>query len=224
MSSEQEGFRRGIYYFLNSLPLDALSAACAEHLTFFSDNPTEEEIQPKIQDLSKLLTEIYYEGSGIVDRYEEEVYSKFDDLPDCRVRINLGDGGERVWAKDLGNGTYALNNYPLYGAFMWQDVVSTQEVTSPDDLVYRRWKSTSYIEYSNEPEDDNEGKNFRAAILSAVAAQEGMTISWWSSGMARISFTKDLPAEERETIIRGMFGDTLENLNFYYPEDEDEAA
>ena len=66
----------------------------------------------------------------------EEIYEKWEELPSCRIYINLGEGGERCWGRELPDGTYGIDNFPLNWPLQFQDIVKTREVRDINERLH----------------------------------------------------------------------------------------
>lgn len=110
-----------------------------------------------------------------------EAYEKWDDLEDCRIRIDTGDGGENMWGKKLENGLIALNNFPLHAEYRYQDVVGSGEAP---EVIHRRWKEEIVFNY-DPVEDGDESKKLRERIWDMVEGQGGM-MSFFVEGVATV--------------------------------------
>jgi len=99
--------------------------------------------------------------------YVPEVWDK---LPDCRIHLDLDDGGERLWGKVLPDGTFAINNLPLDGRFQWMDIVRTKNIRSTEDLIHRHWKLKLYYLWDEPTFTDAMPK--RREILDALKSND----------------------------------------------------
>jgi hypothetical protein len=115
------------------------------------------------------------------DEYRE-IYEKWESLPDCRIRIDLGDGGEGMWGKVLPNGLFGINNMPLHTEYQWQDIVSTSELRDKDRLVHRRWNQKIYYKWP-EVEDQEASRAQRQKIIDLLK-ETGYHPGFWSKGTA----------------------------------------
>lgn len=139
----------------------------------------------------------------------EEIYSKWETLPQCRIRVDLGDGGENCWGRELPDGTFALDNYPLHGELLWQDVVSTKNVTSVEQRVHQRWKTRIFFPYPSDEDDDVDAAT-RESILSTLRANK-LEGGFWSKGTAYATFAEEIsPIDAAGKIIEMMMKKGIE--------------
>lgn len=117
----------------------------------------------------------------------EEIFAKWDALPDCRIRIDLGDGGENLWGKVLPDGTFGINNMPLHQEYQWQDIVLTQQISSDGETIFRRWGRKVYFTW-DEPSDAEAASAARKSLIR-VAVEAGHHPGFWNTGVAYILFT-----------------------------------
>jgi len=109
----------------------------------------------------------------------DAIYKGWDKLPDCRIRIDLGDGGERLWGKRLPDGTIGLNNDPLYAEYRWQDIV--RENGSRPVVLHRRWNVKLWFEYKPGATETADLKR-RKAIVEACKTVDGTHPNFWMAG------------------------------------------
>lgn len=95
----------------------------------------------------------------------EEIYEGWSSLPQCRVHINTGDGGENLWGRSLPDGTRGLDNNPLNDGYRYQDIV--ESTGSAPKVLHRRWNAMVWYEY-DEPEDKDEALVRRKVLLSVL--------------------------------------------------------
>lgn len=98
----------------------------------------------------------------------KEIYEEWESLPDCRVYLP----DENLWGKKLPDGTYGINNAPMFGAYRLHDIVSSQDIEDEKIdklLVHRRWNGKFNFRY-NEPEDttEEESMEMRKKIYGAL--------------------------------------------------------
>lgn len=102
-----------------------------------------------------------------------QAYEKWDTLPDVKLNINLGDGGEGPWGKDLSSlgpefrDLYGMNNNPLQPEFRWQDIVRGREIRSESQRVHRRWNGQVGFVYVPSA-DREEGQKIREGLFEAA--------------------------------------------------------
>lgn len=145
-----------------------------------------------------------------------EIYAQWDELPQCRIHLDLGDGGENCWGRELPDGTYALDNYPLYRAYRWQDVVRTKEIRTPDELIHRRWNTRIYFRF-DQPEDADEASRKIFEALDASDADPG----FWCRGVGYVSFEVEMTEKEAEAEVTKRLAGVIEPA-FYEDSDEEE--
>ena len=110
----------------------------------------------------------------------QEIYEKWDELPDCRIRIALqGDDGENLWGKKLPLGLIGLNNAPLHKEYRWQDIVRRNG--AKPEIVHRRWNHELVFDYEDK-DDEHDSMNLREMIANEVSALGG-DISFWCPGV-----------------------------------------
>lgn len=160
--------------------------------------------------------------------YEQDVYASWDNLPQCRIHIDLGDGGEGCWGRELPDGTYALDNYPLHGEYRWQDVVSSRELRSPDQLVHRRWNTRIHFKFDQpkfdqpkENENQDEARAIRKKIFEALESDDSDP-GFWCPGVGYVSFKEALTDEEAEAKVTQLLGAVGIPVTFFEDEDEEE--
>jgi len=136
--------------------------------------------------------------------YEEDVYAKWEDLPQCRIYLDLGDGGENCWGRELPDGTYALDNYPMYNEYTWQDVVTSKELHRSDQLIHRRWKTRLFYKYEIVGTTHGERLAQRKQITDALLAEGNADPGFWVEGVGTVSFKEELNDEEAQARVQKL--------------------
>lgn len=131
------------------------------------------------------------------------VYEKWDEYPDCRIHIDLGDGGEGMWGKKLPDGTFGISNMPLHTEYQWQDIVRTAKLRDANQLIHRRWNSKVYFKYTPETEEaDN--LELRKNIYNTLEAA-GFNPGFWVDGVGYALIKEKLSENEgREAVTKAL--------------------
>jgi hypothetical protein len=126
-----------------------------------------------------------------------KIYGGWNSLPDCRIRLDLGDGVEHLWGKMLPDGTFGINNMPLDASYQWQDIVSSQELRNSAALIHRRWKCKTYFCFKEDPKGD---QTLRQTIAETLQAR-GLYPGFWTTGVGYALFKEDLGEEASQKVI-----------------------
>jgi hypothetical protein len=124
----------------------------------------------------------------------KEIYKNWDDLEDCRIHIDLGDGGESVWGKVIGDGSYGINNHPLESNIHWQDIVDSKEVKNLDQIIHRRWKTKVWFSY--EPAENEEDDLTRRELIFNASVKQEANVGFFLEGLGYMSFQEELKTSE----------------------------
>lgn len=130
--------------------------------------------------------------------YTDDIYKGFADLPSCRIRIDMGDGGENLWGKELPDGNYALDNDPVHGEWRWQDIVGSRSLSDEGQLLYRRWKGRVYYTYDVAGDDAS-----KQALWRALSELGKPALSYMGMGMVLLK--EEDGAEEKVAEILSRF-------------------
>lgn len=109
----------------------------------------------------------------------EEIYKNWDNLPQGRILVDAGDGGENLWARELPDGTVGIDNNPLTPDYRYQDII--QPGSDRPDLVHRRWHHDLWFQYDAN-EDDEEDLKIRKHIVASIRLFGGDP-NFWTKGV-----------------------------------------
>jgi hypothetical protein len=149
-----------------------------------------------------------------------KVYEDWDSLPDCRMYIP----GESLWGKVLPDGNYGVNNVPLSGAYRWQDIVLTKQLSEEDSeklIVNRRWKSQVWFRYTvPEGATKEELREVRGKIYEAFLPLGHP--GFYFDGVGYILIEREVSDEEIYPVIDKILAD-LGVLPLHRPAGEEEG-
>jgi len=114
----------------------------------------------------------------------EEIYKEenWEEFPNCKIRIDEGEGGENMWGKELPDGLVGLNNNPLSPGYRWQDIV--RPGSDKPELVHRRWMFDVWYKYSVvESEEGGDEEMAQRKLIMDTAVAAGGHPSFWMTGV-----------------------------------------
>lgn len=83
----------------------------------------------------------------------KNVYEKWNELEQCRVRIFPRNEGESLWGRKVPDSNLVgLDNDPLAPELRWQDIVDPNAMKNGlPKLIHRRWNAKVWFEYHPMP-------------------------------------------------------------------------